>query len=151
MERSNPILRRLGWKGGLAAGVPIAALAALVAVLLFPAGASSRPSICSSISSGKKSFAPCCSSNKKLSITSVSPTTAKAGSNTVVDVGGSHLQNVSELLVGPKGDQTEQMFWYADNELHFSVTPGTRTGKIQVYECGPHTAWSRDVLHTGTP
>src|SRR6476619_8085857 len=72
-----------------------------IVVLLVPTTASGR--------------AACPGFGSRIGISKFDPHAAKAGSNTVVTVWGSHLGEVSDVAVGPKGKQTFVVFTYSHN------------------------------------
>ena len=127
-------LRRLGWRGGVAAGLTLASAAVVIAVLVIPTAAFGRGT--------------CAPSGKRLSITSFDPPFAKAGSDTVVHVDGSHLNYVRAVAIGPKGQQT----WtgvpnFVNGGIEFTVPPGAVSGPITVVDCNlAHSARSRSDL-----
>jgi len=98
------------------------AVAVTVAVVLLLPPAASSKSACPGIHS-------------RVRIKGFDPPKAKAGSDTVVTVWGSHLDEVLSMAVGPKGRLTYVMFVHADNVLQFEVPADAVSGPIWVWAC----------------
>ena len=130
----KPFTQSIGGRGRLrAAGAVLTLAGAITAiiVLLVPTTASGRTA-CPGIGS-------------RIGISKFDPHAAKAGSNTVVTVWGSHLHEVSDVAVGPKGKQTFVVFTYGDNAIHFTVPSDAVSGPIYIQSC-TSSAWSKSSL-----
>jgi len=122
-----------GWGRLRAVGAVLTLALAITAtvVLLVPTTASGRTA-CPGIGS-------------RIGISKFDPHAAKAGSNTVVTVWGSHLGEVSDVAVGPKGKQTFVKFDYSDNTIQFTVPSDAVSGPIYIQSC-TSSAWSKSSL-----
>jgi hypothetical protein len=81
----------------------------------------------------------------RIGISKFDPHAAKAGSNTLVTVWGSHLGEVIDVAVGPKGKQTFVKFDYSDSTIQFTVPSDAVSGPIFIESCTA-SAWSKSSL-----
>jgi hypothetical protein len=130
MEKVVQRARRRGLLRSIAAGLTLAGAIAAVAVLAVPTA--SGKSACPGIGS-------------RVRINGFDPHKAKAGSNTEVMVWGSHLGEVSDVYIGPKGKQTHVHFKYIDNKIFFHVPDNAVSGPIQIVSC-TSSDWSHSSL-----
>ncbi len=73
------------------------------------------------------------------------PERGEGGSNTVVTVWGSHLREVSDVAVGPKGKRTFVVFTYSDNTIQFTAPSDAVSGPVYIQSC-TSSAWSKSSL-----
>jgi hypothetical protein len=124
----------IGGRGRLRAAGAVLTLAGAitaVVVLLIPTTASGRTA--------------CPGFGSRVGISKFDPHAAKAGSNTLVTVWGSHLGEVIGVAVGPKGKQTFVKFDYSDNTIQFTVPSDAVSGPIFIESC-TSSAWSKSSL-----
>jgi len=131
MKKLTQSISRRGRLRAVGAVLTLAGAITAVVVLLVPTTASGRTA-CPGIGS-------------RIGISKFDPHAAKAGSNTVVTVWGSHLGEVSDVAAGPKGKQTFVMFGYSNNAIQFTVPSDAVSGPIYIQSC-TSSAWSKSSL-----